>query len=69
MKLALPATEERTRKCEVLLVEPKGLLERVNRLGNGRGERGRRYGLLPSHLRGPTPASRRDALTAKLLTG
>jgi predicted transposase YbfD/YdcC len=47
MKLTLSATVQRMRECGVVLFDPVGLLERLERLGDRRGERGRRYELAP----------------------
>jgi predicted transposase YbfD/YdcC len=45
MKLALPTAEAWIRECAVRLFEPQGLLERLRRLRDGRGDRGKRYDL------------------------
>jgi predicted transposase YbfD/YdcC len=47
MKLTLPTTELRTRELDIVVFDPKGLLERLKKLRDRRGERGKRYELAP----------------------
>jgi predicted transposase YbfD/YdcC len=45
MKLTLAATEQWIKERGVLVFDPQGLVERLQRLRDGRGERGKRYDL------------------------
>lgn len=47
MKLTLPATELHIRELDIVVFDPKGLLERLKGLRDRRGQRGKRYELAP----------------------